>query len=173
MIRGVFIGRQAECPATGGTGRDVRAGRRFTSVLALAVVAGAVWSGSGWSDAAWAQSDELVATSRFSGATVGFDLGGDYRKVTLSISGPNGFSVSAQSERTAPVINLRKFGKVEDGRYSYQLTAATSKRIAVRTQLDNGRGDSAKNELYAGVGTSGSFLVKDGVIYQPVEEEER
>ncbi|MEI2384546.1 hypothetical protein [Breoghania sp. JC706] len=169
MTRGVFTGRPAQRPATGKTERHARAGGRFVSVLAFAVVmAGSVWPG-----ATWAQSDELVATSRFSAATVGFDLGGDYRKVTLTISGPNGFSVSAQSERTAPVINLRKFGKVEDGRYSYQLTAATSKRIAVRSQLDNGRGDSAKNELYAGVGTSGSFLVKDGVIYQPVEEEER
>ncbi|WP_300473556.1 hypothetical protein [Breoghania sp.] len=114
--------------------------------------------------AALAGGDELVATNRFSEATVGFDLGGDYRNVTLTITEPNGFTVMARSKRTAPVINLRKFGKVEDGRCkvedgrcSYQLSAVTSKRIAVRTELDNGRGDSAKNEQYAGVSASGSL----------------
>lgn len=123
--------------------------------------------------AALAESDRLVATSRFSGATVGFDLGGSYRNVTLTVTGPNGFSVSASSERTAPVINLRKFGDVEDGRYSYQLSAATTKRMKPRSQLDNGRGDTGEDMAYAGVSASGSFLIKDGAIYQPPEREER
>ncbi|PTW55736.1 hypothetical protein C8N35_11261 [Breoghania corrubedonensis] len=141
----------------------------FVPVLAALVIA-VVGS---WSGAALAESDDLIATNRFSGATVGFDLGGDYRNVTLTITGPNGFSVSARSERTAPVINLRKFGEVEDGRYNYQLTAATSKRIVVHASLDNGRGDAARTERYAGVAASGSFLVKGGVIFQPTEQEER
>lgn len=120
-----------------------------------------------------AEGDQLSAVNRFSGATVGFDLTGSYRNVTLTVVGPNGFAVTAHSDRTAPVINLNKFGKVEDGMYKYSLTAATTKRVPVRSQLDNGRGDAEKNERFAGVSTSGSFLIKDGAIFQPKEMEER
>lgn len=139
------------------------------SAAAVAIVAATI----GLSGAANAANEDLKATNRFSDATIGFDLGGNYSHVTLSISGPNGFYVSAQSERTAPVVNLRKFGKVEDGRYSYTLSAATTTRVETRSTLDNGRGDKDKGPQFAGVTTSGSFVVKDGTIYQPRAEEER
>ncbi|WP_321341968.1 hypothetical protein [Breoghania sp.] len=148
-----------------GAARRVWAGR-LAGVLGMLVVAGGA-------EVALAGNGDLVATRRFADATVGFDLGGNYRNLTLSISGPNGFHVSARSERTAPVINLRKFGKVEDGQYNFQLTGATSKRIETRSSLNDGRGEDARRDMFEGAGLGGSFVVKNGVIEQVRDEEER
>ena len=98
---------------------------------------------------------------------VGFDLKGTLSNLTLSIAGPNNFSATAFSKSGAPSIDLRRFGSVEDGTYTYQLTAATDEKVKSRARIDNGR-DQASAEPLKGVSTSGTFNVKDGVIVKRV-----
>jgi hypothetical protein len=85
----------------------------------------------------------------------------------LSIAGPNEFSATSFSKSGAPSIDLRRFGAVEDGTYTYHLTAATDEKVKARTRLDNGR-DQASADPVKSVDTSGTFNVKDGVIVKRV-----
>jgi hypothetical protein len=110
-------------------------------------------------------ADDLSASEQFAGTTVGFELkGGPFSNVTLSVAGPDNFHASASARRGAPTIDLRRFGPVEDGRYTYQLTAATAEREKIRARLDNGRDARADIEPLKGVSTSGTFNVQRGEI---------
>jgi hypothetical protein len=106
---------------------------------------------------------DLAADERFAGTSVGFELKGPYSNVTLSIAGPNGFHASAFSKSGAPTIDLKQFGDVDDGAYTYQLTASTQEQVKTRTKLDDGRGARATAEL-KGEAVSGTFHVTGGVI---------
>ena len=108
-------------------------------------------------------ADDLRTTERFDKTIVGFEVGGPYRNVTLTITGPNDFDASAFSARGAPSIDLRRFGAVEDGTYAYQLSAASDERATVRSKLDNGRAPGAAAPLKS-ISASGTFSVKGGVI---------
>lgn len=119
----------------------------------------------GVSSACWAQ--DLKATQRFSDTQIGFDPAGNYGNYTLSIVGPNGFHASAASKAGTPAIDLRRFGKYDDGAYSYQLTAASDEKAPVRTPLDNGRGGDSGDSRPKAVSLSGQFLVKGGTIVKP------
>jgi len=110
-----------------------------------------------------ALADDLKADARFSETGVGFDLKGTYSDVTLTVVGPNDFHASAHAKSGAPTLDLRRFGSVEDGTYTYQLTAASDEKVKVRTRLDDGR-EARGAEPLKGVATSGTFHVKDGVI---------
>jgi hypothetical protein len=109
-------------------------------------------------------ADDLKAEQKFSESSVGFDLNGSYSNVTLTIAGPNDFHASAFSANAAPTIDLRRFGSLEDGTYTYQLTAATPEKAKVRTRLDDGRDSHMAKEPQKSVATSGAFRVKDGAI---------
>lgn len=116
---------------------------------------------AGLTGACWAQ--DLKATQRLSDTQLGFDLSGSYGNYTLSVTGPNGFHATASSKTGSPTIDLRRFGAYDDGAYSYQLTASTDEKVAVRTALDNGR-DKEPDSMLKGVSLSGAFLVKDRTI---------
>lgn len=112
-----------------------------------------------------ALADNLAAEKRFGETAVSFDIKGNVSNVTLSISGPNGFHTSASSRTGSPAIDLRRFGALDDGAYTYQLTASTGEKAVVKTQLDNGRGKS--DAPLKTVTASGSFTVKGGAIVKP------
>ena len=109
-------------------------------------------------------ADDLKAEQKFGDTTVGFDLAGQYSNLTLTIAGPNDFHASAFSNSGAPTIDLSRFGAVEDGTYTYQLTAATPERMKSKSRLDDGREAHAARESQKGVAMSGAFRVKDGAI---------
>ena len=132
---------------------------RFTSLGLAACLA------AGVSSACPAQ--DLKATERLAGTQIGFDPGASYSNYTLSVSGPNGFSASVSSSTGTPTIDLRRFGAFDDGTYSYQLTAASDEKIAMRTPLDNGRSGRAADSKLKAVALSGQFLVKGGTIVKP------
>jgi hypothetical protein len=111
-------------------------------------------------------ADDLKAEQRFTERSVSFDLKGDYSNVTLTISGPNGFHASAFAKSGTPSLNLRQSGSLEDGAYTYQLTAATNDKAQLRTPLDNGRDPGAAQPV-KGVSTSGTFHVRSGAIVKP------
>jgi hypothetical protein len=109
-------------------------------------------------------ADDLKAEQKFGDTTIGFDLAGQYSNLTLTIAGPNDFHASAFSHSGAPTIDLSRFGPVEEGTYTYQLTAATPERMKSKTRLDDGREAHAARESQKGVAMSGAFRVKDGAI---------
>jgi len=109
-------------------------------------------------------ADDLKAEQKFTETGVGFDLQGSYSNATLTIAGPHDFHASAFAKTGAPSIDLRRFGAVEDGTYTYQLTAATDEKVKVRTRLDDGRDPRTMTEPLKSVATSGTFHVKDGMI---------
>lgn len=114
-------------------------------------------------------AQSMNAVKRFSDATVGFNMQGSYSNYTLTITGPNGFNATVMSKKSAPTLNLRKLGIIDDGIYRYNLTAASSKAKPVRTPGNSGRGGGEKTAMMAGVSDSGLFVVKGGKIVQEAD----
>ena len=110
-------------------------------------------------------AQDLVAEQRFTDTAVGFELKGAVRNVTLTIAGPNSFHASASAPSGAPTIDLRRLGPVEDGTYTYHLTAGLNETVKPRTRLDDGR--AVATDPRKSVAASGTFQVKGGVIVKP------
>jgi hypothetical protein len=111
-------------------------------------------------------ADELKAETKFRDTVVGFNLKESYSDVSLAVSGPSHFHASVHTRGTAPAIDLRDFGRLEDGLYNYQLNAATNTMVRTNSKLDNGRGERERAEVRRGVATSGVFWIKNGAIVQ-------
>jgi hypothetical protein len=109
-----------------------------------------------------ALAQELNAEPRFTDTVIGFDAKAAYRNLTLTVVGPNGFHARASARGDMPKLDLREFGPVEDGAYTWQLTASTAETVRKRTPLDNGRAQS-RTPLKS-VTTSGAFQVRGGAI---------
>jgi hypothetical protein len=109
-------------------------------------------------------AQDLKAVQKFTDTEIGFDLGGPYSNITLTISGPNGLHTSTTSRTGSPLIDLRKLGTIDDGEYIYQLVAATDEKLPVRTALDNGRDGGPTTSMLKSVSTNGQFQVKGGTI---------
>jgi hypothetical protein len=126
----------------------------------------------GISSTCWAQ--DLKAQQKFTDTEIGFDLAAPYSNVTLTVTGPNGIHANATAKSGSPSIDLRKLGAVDDGEYSYHLTAATDEKVPGRSGLDNGRDGGPTKSTLKGVSTSGHFQVKGGTIvkYDPNAREE-
>src|SRR5687767_6503179 len=94
-------------------------------------------------------AQDLKATERLAGTQIGFDPGASYSNYTLSVTGPNGFHASASSNTGTPAVDLRRFGRFDDGNYNYNLTASTDEKVPVRSALDNeiGRATSELQSL--------------------------
>jgi hypothetical protein len=108
-------------------------------------------------------AQELSAEQRFTDTVVGFESKGTYHNVTLTIAGPDGFHARAYARGGVPKIDLREFGTVEDGQYTWQLTGATDEATKKRTPVEDGRPTQARPPL-KGVTASGAFLVRNGMI---------
>lgn len=103
----------------------------------------------------------------FAGSRLSFDSVSGLSNYTLRVSGPNGYFGQVYSDRTAPSFRLADHGDVEDGLYTYEITAATSvyaPRPASEMGLDNGRSAEARPRV--GTSRSGSFRVVNGQILE-------
>jgi hypothetical protein len=109
-------------------------------------------------------AEDMKVREQFAGTVVGFELGGAYDNVTLTITGPSDVDARVFSKRGAPSFDLRSIAPIQDGTYTYQLTAATQERTKRRNPLDNGRDRPAAGEERTAVATSGTFHVRNGVI---------
>jgi hypothetical protein len=116
----------------------------------------------GISSTCWAQ--DLKAQQKFTDTEIGFDITGPYSNLTLTISGPNGINANASSKSGSPSIDLRKLGTLDDGDYTYQLTAATDEKVPDRSGLNNGRDGGSTTSVLKSVSASGNFQVKGGAI---------
>lgn len=144
--------------------------------MRLAVI-GAISLGLGLCMAAPAAANEaLEARVRLVGERVAFDVDGRYTNYMLTISGPEGYLASAEGARSAPTVRLADHGAVVDGRYQFQLTAATDRIDPSARQVDqsaNGREPGAGLPRI-GAALSGSFVVEDGRIktFEQIDEPE-
>ena len=116
-------------------------------------------------------ADDLVAARQLSGTKIGFLIKSPYRFATLTVSGPDDFNASAFSKSGAVAVDLREHGPVEDGTYSYQLTAATETKVKSRLALDDGRGKRTQTDQLAGAAIHGTFHVVKGEIVAPSDRE--
>ncbi len=104
---------------------------------------------------------------RFSESNVSFVLKGNVKgihNVVLTVTGPNGYSATSFSKKEVPSLALQKYGKVGNGVYRYQITAASKETTEIASKLNNGRGKNSKIDINKGISLSGVFQVKDGQI---------
>ena len=119
----------------------------------------------------------LKAAENFEGTRVAFTPGDKYHNVTLMISGPADYYAEVFSRSGIPEISLGKHGKVVDGFFNYQMTAATSQVVEiVNRRLNNGREDilgKVPSKRNVGAALSGTFCVEDGKIrpFKDIPEE--
>jgi hypothetical protein len=90
------------------------------------------------------------------------------RNATMVVATPEGELVTVYSDSGTPVFELS--GKeIQDGIYRYELNAATEEEMKIVNNIDNGRGDAAKDTTAKPFYLSGAFVVQRGVIV-PLEE---
>jgi len=113
----------------------------------------------------------LSARSAASGTKVSFVLPAGYFNTTLSVAGPDGRVVSASAKQGSPVIDISGKNAMGDGVYTYQITAASPKKVAMKVDSVDGREITAAQvnmrgemSVQVGAATSGSFLVQGGRI---------
>ncbi len=107
----------------------------------------------------------LAAEAKFNQGSIQVVPSKDISNALLMVSGPNGYFTEEFVERGLPEIKLTKFGKLEDGIYRWQITGATQERRAVhKSELNNGRGDIAKDMRNIGLRETGVFYVRKGQI---------
>lgn len=113
----------------------------------------------------------LGARSAASGTRVSFVLPAGYFNATLSVAGPDGRVISASAKQGSPVVDISGKNAMGDGVYTYQITASSPKKVAVKADGANGREITAgqvnmRGEMSINVGAamSGSFLVQGGRI---------
>ena len=89
-------------------------------------------------------AEDLKAETKFTDTALGFEVKDDYSNLTLTVAGPHRFHASASARSGGLEIDLRRFGPIEDGAYTYHLTGATREPEKIRTKLDNGRSAGAE-----------------------------
>ena len=99
------------------------------------------------------------------GSSVGVSLAGAGYS-TLTVTGPDGFHMQTFSRGGSVALQLGAAGRLPDGIYNYEVTAAAGQKVPNRNTLDNGRGKEPAM-VNVGVTRSGTFLVKNGAIMQP------
>lgn len=102
-----------------------------------------------------------------------FENWGGLTKATLKVLSPDGQMTELYTEAGTPVYQLP--GRdVLDGVYSYELSAATSEQETIVNQINNGRGDAARETVAKSYYASGRFVVSRGVIIAPddIKEED-
>lgn len=92
---------------------------------------------------------------------------------TMVVSEPSGKIVELFAASGTPVYELNRAEAI-DGRYTYELRAATEEQVAKVNSIDNGRGDSERGTTSVSFSITGHFTVMRGVIVRPedIEQEE-
>jgi hypothetical protein len=82
---------------------------------------------------------------------------------TLRVVAPNGEFEEVTSTSGTPVFELNR-SAVQEGVYTYELSAATAEKIAIVNPQNNGRGEAARDTQNVGIVINGQFIVSRGVI---------
>ncbi len=114
--------------------------------------------------AALAQDVEV----RLQAGSLSFTGGQGYTNAVLQITGPDDFETEETASRGLPVFRVQG-GRMKDGFYQYNLTAATDEKVEIKRQVDNGRGEAQRNYVLKPFHLSGMFEISRGTIV-PAEE---
>jgi len=107
----------------------------------------------------------LAGEARFSKDAIQVVPSKDIKNSLLMVSGPNGYYTEMYSERGMPEVNLKQFGKLEDGMYRWHLTGATNKKIEMhKSELYSGRDEKAGRMRNVAYSENGIFWVKSGRV---------
>lgn len=88
--------------------------------------------------------------------------------MTLSVSGPDGFSAQKQSSFGAPSVSLSDYSGMADGTYTWQLTGAMTERVRnPKAGFNNGRAELDPEFVNKTFTETGSFRVIGGVAQMP------
>ena len=119
----------------------------------------------------------FAVVAQFSDSTMWFEveeMPKQLENVMLTISGPREYLVQMRTRGDLPKLELRKFGKLFDGEYTWEITAATDEVVEVNSTVDaNGRDAKARGKRRLFVAQSGAFRVRDGEVQQYSDKEER
>ena len=116
----------------------------------------------GIAGSAWGQ--DLKAAEKFTTTQIAFEPGAAHGFYTLTITGPNGAHTILTSRASAPSLDIRQMGPLQDGAYNYQLVASTDEKVTLHSKLDNGRPGGPDETMVKSVSMSGRFDVKGGAI---------
>ncbi|MCP5074297.1 MAG: hypothetical protein GY947_13545 [Rhodobacteraceae bacterium] len=108
-------------------------------------------------------------SQQFNANELWFEGFSSYSNATLTVTGPSGFRTTVYSETGTPVFSLQSADELSDGRYSFELSAASEEKVAVDTSVNNGRGEAQKSEMAKPFYMVGSFVISRGVIVQEPE----
>lgn len=114
-------------------------------------------------------AEDLKATQKFTGTQIAFETGAPYTNYTLTITGPYGVHAIVSTKSGAPTFDLRQLSALDDGAYTYNLTASSPDKVPQRLGLDNGRPGGPDEPMLRSVSVNGRFDVKGGTIvkYDP------
>lgn len=116
------------------------------------------------------EADEVTTTQafqeRFNGGRLAFTPRAGLSNFTLRVSGPDGYEGQVFSARVAPTFRLADHGSVPDGRYRYEISAATRERRAVASLPAAGADgrDGPAQPGFIGISQNGRFQVANGRI---------
>lgn len=94
-----------------------------------------------------------------------FVAGASYRNGTLTILSDTGFTRSIYAPNGVP--SFASLGRLPDGDYTYQLSAASNQLVRVAAPQNDGRGAAATDVVRQGASQSGTFQVRGGAIVFP------
>lgn len=86
------------------------------------------------------------------------------QNATLTVTGPNDYYRQSFSPDTSIALNLGGLGRLADGVYYYEITAATGQTKPATAGLDNGRGELERKVQNVGITAGGTFQVRNGAI---------
>ena len=112
----------------------------------------------------WAADVEV----RLQAGALSFSGGSGFSNARLLITGPNDFEAEETASRGLPTFRVRG-GRMKDGFYQYNLSAATDEKVKIKRQIDNGRGDDTRDYTLKPFHLSGMFEISRGTIV-PVED---
>lgn len=119
-----------------------------------------------------AKDNSFSIKEQFGGTQISFASTGSHSNSTLTIAGPDGFSISKASEVGTPSLDLNQNGTLPDGMYNYEITTNTGPLVLVQDKINNGRGENNSHYVRKGVTKSGHFWVVNGQIkkFQNIKE---
>jgi hypothetical protein len=108
----------------------------------------------------------LAQDLRVLGNAVGIAIPGT-TNATLRVSGPNGFYMQTFSRSGSVALQLGAAGRLPDGLYHYEVTAATAQRVPNPNRLLNSGRMNEPAMVNVGTSRFGTFNVKNGAIVLP------
>jgi hypothetical protein len=101
---------------------------------------------------------------RIQNGALSFSGGNGFTNAMLKITGPGEFEAEQTASRGLPVFRAKNSGRLLDGMYQYELSAATDEKVKIKKPVDNGRGSATRDYTMKPFHKYGAFLVKKGTI---------